>query len=234
MRIELDDTMFPPFEGFPKKGLDFLRRLKRNNNREWFTLHKSEYEDLVKFPMQCFIASLKPLFAEFAPEFDPNPKRSLFRIYRDTRFSADKTPYKTHSAAHFETKKKPKLFDGAGYYVHIAPGEVFIGAGIYMPTNDQLKQIRKAIAEDSDEFLAVINDKKFRKLFGGLEGEKLSRPPQGFAPDHPLIEHLKFKQFFTGIEWKEETCYKKNFLKKSAEVFRALTPLVRFLNAAMK
>lgn len=210
---ELDETVFPPFEGFPKQGLDFLRRLKKNNNRNWFKKHKTEYEELVKFPMQCYIASLKPLFHNFAPEFDVNPKRSLFRIYRDTRFSKDKTPYKTHCAAHFELKNKPKLFDGAGYYVHVAPSEVFLGGGIYLPDNDRIKKIRRAIAENANEFNAIILNKKFKKLFGSLQGEKLTRPPQGYNPNHPMIELLKLKQFFVGVEWKEELCYKKDFLK---------------------
>lgn len=230
---DLEEMLFPPFEGFPKSGLDFLRKLKKHNNRDWFNAHKSEYEELVKFPMQSYISSLKPVFAGFAPEFDINPKKSIFRIYRDTRFSTDKTPYKTHSAAHFELKKKPKLFEGAGYYVHIAPDEVFIGGGIYMPDNDQLKKIRKAVDERSGEFRSIINGKKFKKVFGELQGEKLSRPPKGFDPEHPMIEYLKFKQFFIGLEWKESSCYKRDFLKKSADVFALATPLIRFLNKAM-
>jgi uncharacterized protein (TIGR02453 family) len=234
MHIDFDRVQFPPFEGFPKKGLDFLRRLKRNNNRDWFAAHKSEYEALVKVPMQCYIASMQPLFDDFAPEFDLNPKRSVFRIYRDTRFSNDKTPYKTHSAAHFELTKRPKLFDGAGYYVHIEPGEVFVGGGIYMPDNDQVKLIRSAIAERPAEFLSILNEKKFKKMFGSLNGEKLSRPPKGFLPDHPMIEYLKFKQFFVGLEWAEPACYKKDFLKRSADAFAVATPLIRFLNSAMK
>lgn len=233
MQPDFEEMIFPPFEGFPKSGLDFFRKLKKHNNRDWFNAHKSEYELLIKFPMQCYVASLKPLFHDFAPEFDVNPKKALFRIYRDTRFSKDKTPYKTHSAAHFEMKKKPKLFDGAGYYVHVAPDEVFIGGGIYMPDSGQLKKIRTAVTEQSAEFLAIINDKKFTKMFGSLHGEKLTRPPKGFAPDHPLIELVKFKQFFTGCEWEEKTCYRKDFLKKSADAFAALTPLIRFLNKAM-
>ncbi|MEW5800288.1 MAG: DUF2461 domain-containing protein [Bacteroidota bacterium] len=233
MQPDFEELIFPPFEGFPKQGFDFLRRLKKNNNRDWFLKHKSEYEDLVKFPMQCYVASLKPLFHDFAPEFDLNPKKALFRIYRDTRFSKDKTPYKTHSAAHFELKKKPKLFDGAGYYVHVAPGEVFIGGGIYIPDHDRLKKIRKALVERSDEFLTILNEKRFKKMFKSLEGEKLTRPPKGYTPDHPMIEYIKFKQFFVGLEWNEEAAYKKEFLKKSADAFAVATPLLRFLNEAI-
>lgn len=233
MRPDFEELAFPPFEGFPKKGFDFLRRLKKNNNRDWFMKHKSEYEELVKFPMQCYVTSLRPLFHDFAPEFDLNPKKSLFRIYRDTRFSKDKTPYKTHSAAHFELKKKPKLFDGAGYYVHVAPGEVFIGGGIYIPDNDRLKKIRKALVDHSDEFLSILNEKRFKKMFKSLEGEKLTRPPKGYDPKHPMIEYIKFKQFFVGFELSEESCYKKDFLRKSADAFKIATPLLKFLNEAI-
>ncbi|KAB2923792.1 MAG: DUF2461 domain-containing protein [Bacteroidetes bacterium] len=234
MHPELDEMMFPPFDGFPREGFAFLRRLKKHNDRDWFLAHKEEYERLVKLPMQSYVAALRPLFSDAVPEFDVNPKRSLFRIYRDTRFSKDKTPYKTHSAAHFELKKHPKLFQGAGYYVHVAPGEVFIGGGIYMPENDQAKKIRAAIAADPEGFTAIVTERRFRKLFGGLQGERLSRPPKGFAPDHPLIDTLKFKQFFVGVEWKEETCHARAFLNRSMEVFIAATPLIRFLNKAMK
>lgn len=233
MQPEFDELIFPPFEGFPKEGIAFLKKLKRNNNREWFAAHKEEFEDTVKFPMQCLIASLEPLFAGFAPEFDVNPKKSLFRIYRDTRFSRDKTPYKTHIAAHFELRRKPRIMDGAGFYLHIEPGEVFLGGGIYMPDNDQLKKIRRAVSEYPSEFLAVIASPKFKKHFGTIQGSKLSRPPKGFSADDPMIEYLKLKQFFAGVEWKEETCYKKDFAGRVAAVSKEITPFINFLNEAM-
>jgi len=151
-----DLEFFPPFDGFPREGIGFLKRLKRNNNRPWFEKHKQEYESSIKLPMQSLIASLHPHFQRFAPEFDINPKRSLFRIYRDVRFSKDKTPYKTHAAAHFVLRGKPKGVEGSGYYLHIEPGEVFIGGGIYMPDNDQLKKIRSAIADHSGQFLSIV------------------------------------------------------------------------------
>ncbi len=211
MLKEFDELHYPPFEGFPKESVGFLKKLKRNNNRDWFNAHKDEYERSIKFPMQSFIASMQPLFADFAPEFDVHPKRSMFRIYRDTRFSKDKTPYKTHMAAHFVLRGKPKGFEGSGYYLHIAPGEVFIGGGIYLPDNNQLKMIRRSLAEHSKEFLRIINKPSFKKMFPAISGQKLSRPPKGFAPNHPMIEWLKMKQFFTGIEMKEEICYRKDF-----------------------
>jgi uncharacterized protein (TIGR02453 family) len=157
----------------------------------------------------------------------------MFRIYRDTRFSKDKTPYKTHMAAHFVLRGKPKGFEGSGYYLQIAPGEVFIGGGIYMPDNDQLKKIRKAIAERSKEFLAIINKPSFIKTFPVISGEKLIRPPKGFEPNHPMIEWLKMKQFFTGLDLKDDVCRKKEFSSLIAKYCKELAPLVDFLNSAM-
>ena len=184
--------------------------------------------------MQCLIASLQPHFESFAPEFDVNPKRSLFRIYRDIRFSKDKTPYKTHVAAHFVLKGRPKGTEGSGYYVHIEPGEVFVGGGIYMPAGDQLKKIRRAISDRQKEFVAIVTSKDFVKLFGTIEGERLKRIPQGYEEDHPMSEWLKLKQFFVGVEWPERKCLKPSFANEVARVFETASPLVKFLNAAMK
>ena len=233
MLRELEERQFPPFEGFPKESIAFLKKLKKNNNRDWFNSHKNEYELYIKFSMQSFIASLQPYFADFAPEFDVHPKRSMFRIYRDTRFSNDKTPYKTHMAAHFVLRGKPKGFEGSGYYLQIMPGEVFIGGGIYLPDNDQLKKIRKGIAEHPKEFLEVVNKPSFKKMFPAISGEKLTRPPKGYDPNHPMIEWLKMKQFFTGLEMKEEICYKKDLAKVIAKYCKELAPLVNYLNTAM-
>ena len=235
MKTPLIDTeIYPPFKGFPKEGIEFFRRLKRNNNRDWFEKHKDEFESEVKFPMQCLIASLQPYFESFGPEFDVNPKRSLFRIYRDIRFSKDKTPYKTHAAAHFVLRGKPKGTEGSGYYLHIEPGEVFVGGGIYMPAGDQLKKIRRAISERQKEFLSIVTNKGFVKIFGAIEGERLKRIPQGYDENHPMSEWLKLKQFFVGVEWKETRCLTPGFVKDVAGVFESASPLVRFLNDAMK
>ncbi len=233
MLKELDEFQFPPFTGFPKESLAFFRKLKKNNNREWFAAHKDEYEQFVKLPMQSFIAAMQPLMAEFAPAFDVHPKRSMFRIYRDTRFSKDKTPYKIHMAAHFVLRGKPKGFEGSGYYLHIAPGEVFIGGGIYLPDNDQLKKIRASIAEHGKEFLAVITAPQFKRTFGTLNGQSLTRPPKGFPPDHPMMPWLKMKQFFAGIELPEEICHKKDFARRAAAYCKTLAPLVDHMNRAM-
>jgi uncharacterized protein (TIGR02453 family) len=233
-QIPLSDLeIFPPFGGFPREGIDFMKRLKRNNNRPWFEKHKDEYETFVKLPMQSLIAALQPHFERFAPEFDIHPKKSLFRIYRDVRFSKDKTPYKTHVAAHFVLRGKPKGVEGSGFYLHIEPDEVFLGGGIYMPDGDQLKKIRRAIVGQPERFLSIMGQKDFKKAFGKLQGEKLQRAPQGYEPDHPMAEWLKYKQFFVWVEWPESKCRREKFIADVARVFESATPMVRFLNEAM-
>ena len=231
---ELDVDLYPPFEGFPKAGIQFLKRLKRNNNRPWFAAHKEEYERLVRDPMLAFIASLQPQFAQFAPEFDLTPKRCIFRVYRDTRFSSDKTPYKTHVAAHFVLRGAEKGFLGSGYYFHIEPGEVFIGGGIYMPDGNQLKRIRAAIAARGPQFLSILSDRKFRKMFGKLEGDSLRRIPKGFGEADPMAHWLKLKQFFVGVTWAESRAQRAALLDDVAAVCRTAAPLVQFLNDALK
>lgn len=229
---ELDP--YPPFDGFPKKGLTFLRQLKRNNRRDWFEKHKDDYESLVKLPMQSLIAALQPHFQSFAPEFEVNPRRSIFRIYRDVRFSKDKRPYKTHVAAHFVLRGKPKGIEGSGYYLHIEPAEVFLGGGIYMPDGDQLKKIRKAIAENPDGFLSVINSSQLKHTFGKLEGEQLKRVPRGYDPEHPMANWLRFKQFFVGSSFAVSKCHSPKFVNEVAEAFETATPLIRYLNEALQ
>lgn len=230
--VDLD--AFPPFDGFPKEGIAFLRRLKKNNNREWFAQHKGEYEDLVKAPMQSLVASLRPHFERFAPEYELNPRTAIFRIYRDTRFSNDKTPYKTHVAAHFVLRGAPKGFLGSGYYMEVEPGGAYVGGGIYMPESDQLKKIRKAIDRRANEFLAIVHAPTFKKRFGKLEGNTLQRMPKGFDDDHPMREWLKLKQFFAGSSMPVANATRASFVKETASVCETLTPLVRFLNEALR
>ncbi|MBU1297918.1 MAG: DUF2461 domain-containing protein [Bacteroidetes bacterium] len=232
MKNPLDDIqIFPPFEGFPKEGLGFLRKLKTNNNREWFAKHKHEYEEFVKLPMQSLVAVLRPLMHTFASDFVIDPRRSLFRIYRDARFSKNKLPYKTHVAAIFQPTHNWK--DSAGLYIHIEPGEAYLGGGMYMPSSEDLKKIRNAIANYPERFLSIIESKDFKKYFGALEGEKLQRVPQGFSPEHEMAVWLKMKQFFISYTMTEEECYKKSFVKKVVDVFEKMMPLVLFLNEAI-
>lgn len=229
----MDFDLYPPFEGFPKGCIKFLKQLKRNNNREWFEKHKEEFERNVKTPMLSFIAALQPHFIQFASEFDLNPKRSIFRIYRDIRFSSDKTPYKTHIAAHFVLRGMPKGFIGSGYYIQIEPGEFFVGGGIYLPDNDQLKKIRNAIAVHGKEFISIIENRKFKKRFSPFGWLKLQRVPKGYDESNPMADWLKYKQFFVGVSLSESKCYSKSLVNEVADICEEASPLVRFLNNSM-
>jgi len=229
----MDFNVFPPFKGFPPEGIKFLKHLKQNNNREWFEKHKEEFLSSVKEPMQSFIVALQNYFSGFAPEFDLNPGRSIFRIYRDVRFSPDKTPYKTHIAAHFVLRGKPKGFVGSGYYIEVNTEEIYIGGGIYIPDSDQLKKIRKAIAGRGKEFLSIVDNRNFKKTFSPFNWDKLKRPPKGYDENHPMAEWLKYKQFFVGVSWPVTRCYKPSFAKEAAVICEKVAPLVRFINSAL-
>ncbi len=229
----MDLDLYPPFEGFPKECIKFLKQLKQNNNREWFEKHKEEFEQNAKTPMLSFIAALQPHFTQFAPEFDLNPKRSIFRIYRDIRFSSDKTPYKTHIAAHFVLRGMPKGFIGSGYYIQIEPGEFFVGGGIYIPNNDQLKKIRKAIGDHGEDFLSIVENRRFQNRFSPFEWSKLQRIPKGYDENHPMADWLKFKQFFVGVSLPELKYCSESLVGEVATICEEAAPLVRFLNKSL-
>jgi uncharacterized protein (TIGR02453 family) len=218
------------FPGFPPEALKFLRRLKRNNNREWFLEHKEIYEQKVKIPMTGLVLALGGEMGRFAPELNTDPKRAIYRIYRDIRFSRDKTPYKTHIAAAFAHRGTPK-HAGGGLYFHIAPDEVLIAGGSYMPGSAELRAIRHHIATHSEDLRKIINDGEFKKSFGGLEGDRLSRPPKGFLSDHPAADLLRYKQFLAYSTNPAELAESSDLLPLIVRGFRALMPLVRFLNA---
>ena len=228
----LDELDFPPFEGFPVQGIDFLKKLKKNNNRPWFQKHKEEYEEKVRFPMQCLVAALAVRMADAAPELEFNPKRSIFRVYRDVRFSKNKAPYKTSIAAYFAVKGRKGPGETPGLYVGIEPGEVFVGGGVYMPWGEQLKSNRRTLADHPGDFLAVVESKRFRKRFGEIMGEKLVHAPLGYPKDHPMIAYLRYKQFFVGVELTEKAAATPKFLETVAAVFTDAMPFLRWLNGA--
>jgi uncharacterized protein (TIGR02453 family) len=212
---------------FPKEGLQFLRSLKRNNNRAWFNARKALYERAVKRPMEDFAAALAEDFARFAPEVQV--KGSVFRIYRDTRFSKDKSPYKTHAAASF----RPSAFgrhEGAGFYFHIAPDEVWIGGGLYMPLPEDLRAVRSHIAENHEAFADIISNRRFKRLFGSVTGESLSRVPRGFPSNHPVAEFLMLKQYLAGRDVAPDAAVKPDFYKLLVETFETMAPFIRFIN----
>jgi uncharacterized protein (TIGR02453 family) len=219
----------PQFPTFPEAGLRFLRRLKRNNNRNWFQTHKTEYEECVKKPMEELVKALSLEFATIAPEIEASPRTSLYRINRDTRFSKNKAPYKTHVAAVFPVQALGK-HEGAGLYFHISQEELLIGGGMYMPATEDLRHVRHAIANHVAEFQAIISNRRFRRLFGELTGERLARVPRGFSPDHPAAEYLRLKQYLAGRRLPPQSAASREFVTTLLETFVALLPLLRFLN----
>jgi uncharacterized protein (TIGR02453 family) len=217
------------FSAFPKEGLQFLRSLKRHNNREWFLEHKGIYEQHVKQPLAQLIDTLAGEFQQFAPEMIASPKLSSYRIYRDTRFSKDKSPYKTHVAAVFPRSGLGK-HEGAAFYFHIAPTELLIGGGLYMSLPEDLSAVRAHIAENTKSFIGIVGSRQFRKLFGTVGGEQLSRVPRGFPPGHPAADYLRHKQFLAGRNFEPEVATTSGFYKLLVETFKGMLPFVRFLN----
>ncbi len=213
---------------------DFLSDLKQNNNRDWFQVNKDRYENDVKEPLLTFIAA----FAERSPEISTSimviPRvsgGSLFRIYRDVRFSKDKTPYKTGAGIHFR-HKRGKDVHAPGYYLHLEPGDVFVGSGIWKPNTETVTKIRSKIAEHPDQWLAIIEDKKFQKTFT-LGGDSLKRPPKGFDPEHPLIEDLKRKDYLASIVLNEKIVCEQNFLDYYVDLCKTAAPFMEFLTRAV-
>ena len=217
---------------FTRKTVAFLRALKRNNNREWFRRRKDDYEQHVRGPMIEVLARLSTDFRAFAPELIADPKVSLFRIYRDTRFSSDKTPLKTAIAAHFPSRHFARNL-GAGLYFEVAPAWVWIGGGMYMPSTTDLQAIRNQIAVTYPRFHRVLTAPTFKKTVGELTGERLTRVPNGYPKDHPAAHYLQFRQFIGGCEYEAAFATSPRFYSELLRVFKAVTPLVRFLNTAI-
>ena len=219
----------PGATAFDPKALTFLRALKRNNDREWFRARKEQYERLLREPMIHFIERLASDFVSFAPELVATPRASVYRIYRDTRFSDNKAPLKTHIAAVFPCRGLPK-HQGAGLYFHVAPDEVWIGGGMYAPETAQLQAVREHIAANVKRLRTIVESPAFRRTIGALDGERLQRVPRGFAKDHPAAEYLKFRQFLAGREYPGQFATNPRFYSEVLNVFRHVAPLTRFLN----
>ena len=211
----------------------FLRELKKNNNREWFQANKTRYESDVRDPMLRFIADFATPLRGISRHFiaDPRPTGgSLFRIYRDTRFSSDKSPYKTMTAAHFRHDGGGDVH-APGFYFHLEPGEVVAGAGIWHPDPETLKKIRDSIVEHSATWKRAVSGKVF-KATCELWGEKLMRPPKGYDPAHPFIEDLKRKDFVAMASFTEADACKPGFMDRVADVYSATAPFAAFLTKA--
>jgi uncharacterized protein (TIGR02453 family) len=213
---------------FTPKTLSFLRSLKRNNKREWFHERRDQYELHCRQPMTAVIERLADDFRSFAPDLIADPKVSLFRQFRDTRFSDDKTPMKTHIAATFPNRTLGRM-NGAGMYFEVAPGWVWIGGGLWRPDTSQLHLVREHIAAHHRQLDRIVKSPAFRKI-GGLLGDMMTRVPRGFAKDHPAAGYLQYRQFMGFREEPAAFATKKDFYKQLRHTLETITPLVRFLN----
>jgi uncharacterized protein (TIGR02453 family) len=214
---------------FTPEAIAFLRALKRNNDREWFKARKERYETLLRAPMVALIERLAGDFAAFAPNLIASPKLSLYRIYRDTRFSDNKTPLKTHVAAVFPCRGLAR-HQGAGLYLEVAPEWVWVGGGMYAPDMPQLHAVREHIARNVRRLRAIVESPGFRRAVGQLDGERLQRVPRGFPKDHEAAEYLKFRQFLAGREFPAAFASSPQFYHGVLKTFRQVAPLTHFLN----
>ncbi len=219
---------------FDRRLFAFLRDLKKNNTREWFTANKPRYEETVLHPARQFISDFGPLLRKVSPHFNADPRPvggSLFRIYRDVRFSKDKSPYKTYVGIQFR-HKEAKNVHTPGFYLHLEPGAVFAAAGIWHPERESLAGVRDAIVADPAAWRRAKGAKSFRERFE-LEGDALTRPPKGYDPEHPLVEDLKRKDFIGVAHLTQTAAAEAGFIERFAGLCKASSPFVRFLCGAV-
>jgi uncharacterized protein (TIGR02453 family) len=219
---------------FTPELLRFLAELKAHNDREWFQKNKSRYEESVRDPFLRFVADLAPRLKKISPHLVADPKPvggSMMRIYRDTRFSKDKTPYKTAVMAHF-WHAKGKEGATPAFYLRLAPGDSVVGAGVWHPEPNALKRIRKAIVDDSKTWEKITRGREFRTVCG-LVGESLKRPPPGFDANHPFIEDIKRKDFATSVGLADKQITSARFMDDLLGAFGASSPFLGFVSKAI-
>jgi uncharacterized protein (TIGR02453 family) len=221
------------FPGFPREGLQFLSDLARNNHRDWFRPRKPIYEQAVKRPMCELVEALNAGMTRFAPDYITGADQAIYRIYRDTRFSPDKTPYKDHIAASFRHRRLACSEGGAGYYFAVSHKEVAIGGGVYQPSPETLLAVRNYIAERHEEFRRILKSRAVRRLLGELQGERLTRAPKGFSPQHPASDLLRYKQFVLYIELAPAIAATPRLYTEVAKRFQTMTAFLEFLNAPL-
>ena len=215
---------------FPAQTISFLKELSENNHRDWFAENKQRYEDLVRTPALAFIESMEPALLQVSPYVEARAQKvggSLMRVYRDTRFGTDKTPYKTNIGIHFR-HARAKDVHAPGYYVHIEPDDVFFGAGIWHPDSATLLAVRTLMTEHPEEWQAVKKKVLGRSDFA-FSGDSLKRAPKGFDPEHKLIDDLKRKDFIALCHLPVESIHHKNFKTSVARLVKKSAPLMAFI-----
>ena len=217
------------FPGLPKEALTFLADLEKNNSREWFDANRQTYQEKLRQPMEEFCAAVGARMAAFAPDYLTEPKRALFRIYRDTRFSSNKTPYKTTQGALYYRAELGKN-EAAGFYFEVSPNYLGVAGGLYMPNPDYLRAERTQLMEHTARWEKLASAKAVVKAMGEIQGQKLSRPPKGYPADHPAIEWVKFKQWYFWVELDPGLALKPACVDEVVSRFKLMTPAVEFLN----
>lgn len=212
-----------------KQNLDFLKKLKQNNNRDWFLENKSNYENN-KEGVAEFADEVLNLLNQHDQIETVSGKKSLYRIYRDVRFSKDKTPYKTHWASYF--KRATKMLRG-GYYLHIESNNSFVGGGFWSPNSKDLKRIRTNILEFGDELENIIQSNEFESTFGTLQGEQLKVAPKGFDKNHQYINLLRYKQYLLVRKFTDKEVLSPNFAMEVDNTFKAMRPFLNFMSEAL-
>jgi uncharacterized protein (TIGR02453 family) len=228
------------FTGFTDDALRFLRALRRNNRREWFTERKPRYEESVRQPLAALIEEMDARFARYAPEITGDPKRSAFRIHRDVRFSADKSPYKTHAACWFFHRDAGKgvggstPHGGAGFYFHLEPDASLVAGGLWMPPAEGLRRIRLALGERYEEFAGIVRSRSLVRRFGSLNEEAmLRRVPRGVDPEHPAASWLRHRSFTMSHPLSNEDVMSPRLAGLLERDYKTLLPLIRWLNVAL-
>lgn len=227
------------FSAIRPAALRFLAGLKRRNTKAWFEANRAIYETEVRAPLKALVEEVDVELARVAPEIIGDPRRSMFRINRDVRFSRDKSPYKTNAACWFYHRDAGRgvggdAHGGAGFYFHFSPTEIFLGGGIWMPPREALVKLREALAEDVERFEKIVLAPAFRRRFGKLDEEAvLKRMPRGFAEEHPAARWLRYQSFTVGRELSKRELHSPRLAKILARDYAALTPFIRWLNSAM-
>ena len=228
------------FTQFTPKAFTFLRGIAKNNRKEWFEEHRADFEREIKRPLALLVEEVDVHLATIAPEIVGSPKKSVFRIHRDVRFSKNKAPYKTHAACWFFHRDAGRgvgteaAHGGAGFYFHMEPGKSFAGGGIWMPPRSALTKIRQALTDDLEGFEEIVKGRTFRRRFGDLDTDSmLTRLPRGFSADHPAAAWLRYQSFtaFTALTSDEITS--PTLPQTLAKQYAAMGPFVRWLNAAL-
>ena len=224
-----------PKQYFTPKLFAFLRDLEENNDRVWFKANQHRYEEHVREPALEFIMDFERPLKKISPNFVADARTvggSLFRIQRDTRFSKDKTPYKTHTGVHFRHFMTREDVHAPGFYLHLEPGGCYAGVGLWRPSTENACKIRSAIADDPGRWRRVAHGKQFREIYG-LDGDSLKRPPKGFDPEHPLLLDLKRKDFIAGTKLTQKVVTSSDFMDEYTRISKRATPFMHFLAEAV-